>query len=454
MKPGLTEGVDFILIPDDAAVFLFQRYGGGPQFQRDCINLGTKVHPRLIISLYRVRIESFHCSNAQKSFDTSSTLSPSMNEGNSKWNTHFLSRHTSFNDAMDILALHYKVAHGVSSKNRHWIKVSDEEGSSLRKPRKSKLARILSFDVTDVTGDNWKFLRFPLQENLGTLLGDKECIQIIVETTGWQCPLDSDWPRANVLDSWRNNLQVGDIVDAQDKFKDWYTAEVLEVNTRAEAILIHFKGWRPTFNDRIFKHEFATRIKPAFSETFDRFRWKVGDIVELKVSENNGSDVDSEKNLPIWMNVTVAAVDLNQDRVQVSYLVEEKIKLLNKFSRLPAVKPVTCDDDKKSLKLPATEHSTTLPADAGETFQWVEILSDDICPRYTHVKREKVAKEESPTVANQKDAFASSMSMILSKPPATTYTSTYSRYDYYGDKNTRGDPPCAGECFTDTFHLD
>ena len=446
MKAGLTEGVDFILIPDDAAAFLFKRYGGGPQFQRDCINVGTKVNPRLIISLYRVRIESFHCTGKQTNYNTSSTFPLSMNEGKCEWNTHFLSRHTSFNDAMDILAMHYKVAHGVSSKTRHWIKISDEEGSSLSKPRKSKLARILSCDVTDVTDDNWKFLRFPVHEDLGSLLGDKECIQIIVETTHWQIPLDSDWPRANVLEGWRNKLQVGDIVDAQDKYKKWYTAEVLEVNASAEAIFIHFKGFSSSFNERVSKSELQKRIKPAFSETFDRFRWKVGDKVELKVSEENSSNIDSDNSAPIWMPVTVAAVDLIQDRVQVSYLMGNKIKLLTRYSRLPAVRPVTCDDDKKSLKLPAAGHSTTSPADAGETFQWVEILSDDICPQYTHVQPEKATEDKAPTVANQKDSFASSMSLILSKPPATAYTSSYSRYDYYGDKNTRGDPPCAGEC--------
>ena len=447
LKSGLTEGVDFILLPDDAAAFLFRRYGGGPHFQRDCINLGTKANPLLRISLYRVRIESIHCT-LQKTTDESSTVSPSTNEGKNKWNIHFLPRHTSFKDAMDVLAVHYKVSLALSSKTRYWIKLSDEESSAVSKPRKSKLARILSVDVTDVTDDKWKFLRHPVNENLGTLLGDNECIQIIVETTNYRNPYDSDWPRATILGSWRNNIEVGDVIDARDKFRQWYNADVLEVDDVSKSIVVHFKGWNASFNERIQRSDFETRIMPAFSETFDRFRWKAGDTVELKMCEGNKSAIDGETSSPIWLPVKVTAVDLIQDRIQVSYTMESKIKLLAKHSKPPAAGSITCDDDKKSLKLPSTEYSASLPADVGEVFQWEDILSDNICPHYTHTKADKVA-ETALTVTNHKENFASSMSVILSKPPTTAYTSNYNRYDYYGDKNIRGDPPCAGKCSAD-----
>ena len=386
-----------------------------------------------MVSVYRVRIESFHCDAHQ--------AVPVKDDKKSA--IHFLPRQTNFLDALDIIVAYYKENNRLLSNgsNRFWIKASDDEyNASLEsQPRSSKKSRILSPDITDITEDRWKYLRYPMNENLGTLLGNKECLQIIVETTSWKHPQECEWPRWDMLDKWKNNLQQGDVIDAQDKFKKWYISVVREVDPIHEVIVVHFKGWSSEFDEKISTRERHNRIRPAFTESFNRYNWKEGELVDVKISDDQTSSGTNAR--AVWMTARITAVDKAKERIQVTYKIEQKLQTLAQFNKLPAaVGPFTCDDDKKNLKLPAA--GTSLPADVGEEVLWFDVLSDDICPVYTHVQKNAVASVESATVTNHKDAFASSMSMIHNKPPPTY--ATYSRNDYYSERNTTGEPPVKG----------
>ena len=94
-------------------------------------------------------------------------------------------------------------------------------------------------------------------------------------------------PRQAVLQQWKRSLQVGDVVDAQDKKTNWYEAVVIAVHPNNNnnnnnnknvdikyspagsggsgmalpGLKVHFKGWSSQFDEEITPLDVERRIQ-------------------------------------------------------------------------------------------------------------------------------------------------------------------------------------------------
>jgi hypothetical protein len=74
-------------------------------------------------------------------------------------------------------------------------------------------------------------------------------------------------------------LEVGARLEAQDLYKNWYPARVVEVDDEDRDVLIHFEGWNQRHDEWI---EFESpRLRPALSEEKQDTRVKINNRVQL-----------------------------------------------------------------------------------------------------------------------------------------------------------------------------
>lgn len=385
------------------------------------MNAGTASNPIYKIDLYRVRLHSYLCNELNPT-----PVPVGSSEASKLTGVHFLPKQMDFQAAMDALKNYY----GIPSyyKSRYWLKGADDDDTKGLESKKIRNARILSADVTDADENNWKFIRYPIKAPIESLLGNREELQVIIECSGSIDPIDSRWPRASILNRWKENLREGDILDAMDTFKTWFTAQVLEVGTNQESIRIKYLSWSANFEEKIMRSDFPKRIKPAFTESFNRFLWKEGDVVEFRIGES--SDDASAKH--IWIPATITAVNTIEEKVQVVFDLAAKMRTLKKYSVVPKTSSMSDDDAYKKSIQPSTQ-----PVDSKDKVTaWVDILGDDVSPLHTHIKPKESTPVDPPT------NFTSNQTQ-LSKVYAKPVTSYYDRYDY-GEKHTRGEPPAPG----------
>lgn len=145
-------------------------------------------------------------------------------------------------------------------------------------------------------------MRAPASQALGT-----PNLLLLVEMPWADGLFPRDVKQERELLELRASLDVGDRCDAQDKFRDWFHAVVVEVRKKVDVeeakeldskwdevtdvdwegeeevdvLRMHFRGWAPKFDEFITRS--SPRLQPLYSRVPEwRSRIRVGDVVEVK----------------------------------------------------------------------------------------------------------------------------------------------------------------------------
>ena len=404
LRPGMVEGIDFVLLKKTSADVLFNAYTGGPRFIRHVINNGTAIAPIYQVSLYRVRVEAYRCD--------SDNPNPDSNDS-SRMLVRYFEKTTSYKNVVESLITCFGL-YIFKNAVRCWIK-EDEESSTeesavtmtdttlLRDSpsssdsevltdtisraegmgsKRARVGRLLTSEVTDRSGP-WKFVREDFECSIREVLGNSDCVRLILEVSPVRKPIALDWPRRILLEGWKDHLRVGDTFDACDRQQGrWYSAVAKEIAENGD-ISVHFKGWASKFDEVIPAADISEAIQPLYSKTVDRREWAVGDSIDYRVTASDAPKA-------VWIKAIIHAVDPASDRVEVMYSTEDRDQALKKFGG-PLTLPAVDDDVVKKLGGTVSTTTTTSATNAStssvERTVWCDILGEDICPVYTHTKK-------------------------------------------------------------------
>lgn len=115
---------------------------------------------------------------------------------------------------------------------------------------------------------------------------------------------------------WRQNLKVGDVVDARDSEKNWFDAEITEAEQAK--VKVHYRGWSPKW-DAWVDRDAEDELQPLFTMTENwRGTLEVGSAVEIKD--------DSDINKPLWYEGKVVQADSEKGLVQVKTVNNQRIE--------------------------------------------------------------------------------------------------------------------------------
>lgn len=198
---------------------------------------------------------------------------------------------------------------------RCWVKIEEETTSPFLNNGRTNTAnkeRKLTVDITDKDGP-WFYMRQTRGIYFADLLGEKlnQALEIIAEycDASFYNTYDSS-PRASFLNKWKENLRVGDVVDAMDKMGAWLEASVVQVYPN-ESVDVHFKGWSKNFDENISKADITMKVQPLYSKSKNwRDSLSEGDEVELNTGALAGKAA-------FWEIGTVMERDVGGGRVRV-----------------------------------------------------------------------------------------------------------------------------------------
>ena len=89
-----------------------------------------------------------------------------------------------------------------------------------------------------------------------------------------QPPVEAD----DVAQDWRDNLSVGDVIDAKDSEGRWFDSRVVEVDR--DRVKVHYNGWSWRWNTWVDRKDES--IQPHLTHTDDWRRLEVGDELEVR----------------------------------------------------------------------------------------------------------------------------------------------------------------------------
>lgn len=412
-KRGVVENKDYILLPEMTALILTKRYGGGPFFTREALNNGTALNPLIQIVMYPIRFEIYHI--------TKTNLIRSQ-EDQRYYKVRYFTKNEEFHTAAEGLRTFFEVG-GALYNVRYWLREPSSDGknqsqeiTTSNESKRARIGRMLTANQVYRDGE-WRYLHTKCRTKLRDVIGEKECIELMIESVGRTMPTPEDWPMYSVLEAWKSSLQVGDLIDCQDKGKKWYASIVKAVDEDGD-VHVHFLGWSTAFDEVIPAADRSHRIKCLHHESFDRISWEEENDIDVRVSDPDKKGV--------WIPGKIAEVDYVNERVQVKFSNKLRNDNLKKFM------PTAIDDDtlKKTSSLmdiddgEAGDESKTTEVD--DVLEWHDLYGDSICPFHTHT--------EAPVVRN---AYTS----ISSSSTYNNYRSS-SYYDY--DSNAKGSPVAPG----------
>ena len=438
MRRDAVEGRDYILLPNSFANMLLEKYGGGPPFPRKVLNVGQYYNPIYQVNLWPVRIEVYLCDRTQ----------PTPVQTDDRFKRRYFNKNMELDKVAEDLSSLFHV-HRHSSSTRYWLRDTPPDTSA---EEKKGTGRMLTCDVVDFDGD-WRFVRSDANRNIQEVLGERDCIELIIEVSTFRMARDADWPRFHQLEAWKQDLRVGDMVDVKDRKGKFYAAKILSIDEQRN-LMVHFFGWDESNDEKILASEINNRVAPLHGHSFDRSKWEEGNKVDLCLKDANDA--------PFWAVGTIIGTDPKTDKVEVMVEAKDKADALKKkasststATRTTGASASLYDDDdeiddfdidddaakKKKLQQQqlitdgaaaeskAADAAVTTPAAAEEenTRVWVDIYGDTVAPQYTHTP----ALRSSSSTAYGGGYYGTS-----------SLYSSYNSISY--DRHTKGTPPVAG----------
>jgi len=363
LKKGMTEKEHYVFVPLAVYELLRLWYGGGPTFCRDAITVGEGSHAIVQIELYPLEFKVYQ-SDPQGEPDPS---------------TEFLilfGKKTLAKEIRQQLCTQFKL---VPEEVRVWVK-TEVDDSEMR-------------DENEDPEETWKMVdENDLNESLEQLRlhsGMKLLLLLEVKTAG--CFPRSRSVSADELmeseppENWKDQLKVGDLVDAMDSDQKWFESVIIEIKgTKAK---VHFKGWSSKWDSYLDIQ--SASIQYLHTKTP---KWRIfqeGDEIEIR----------SEGEPPRWYDGKVLQVDKKAQKIHVKASSEKG------FTR------------------------------------WVEINGEEICPSGTHIKKKAITSQGQVTPSKRLSNGAISHG-VAGGTGGGARTSTYN--GWYGRGNTSGNPPMKG----------
>ena len=135
--------------------------------------------------------------------------------------------------------------------------------------------------------------------------------------------------REKAIKTWRENLQVGDKIDALDTSWNvsytpkWYEAVITKIvgndRYKNKKYYVHFQGWKPRFNEFIPIN--SERIQPIFSKTTN---WRTKIVKNSKVEIRKFKPKHGRPNFTLWVKGKVKKIKGNVDSITCQLLVSSE----------------------------------------------------------------------------------------------------------------------------------
>ncbi len=313
MKRDLAEYEDYVLLPEDVYSLLESWYDGGPRLPRSVIARGIGPNVNICVELWPLHVHIYlckqsgapeRCSTAEILVSRNITLSqlrsnilgrvspPCGSETRVSLRVRPLDNTGAMEARMDTKNVKRRLSSSQTkaksyvspvakpmSNEAEWMEIEHNANSGSSSPSYP--------DEGDGSNDEWHIVApSMMQQKLDTVLADDGLLDIaaLVEV---RSPPDEEFPRDHIVNKWREELKVGDLVDALDMDGKWYESVVREINPDDSTVCVHYKGWQSKW-DAPFKTS-SPDIQPLHTHTEDW--WKsvvVGSQVEVVIREPDG----------------------------------------------------------------------------------------------------------------------------------------------------------------------
>ena len=298
LKPGLFEGQDYVLIPEKTGQFLISKYKATSNtFIRKVINVGSKENKLLQIELYPIELYFYICTKDKPTVGSNDT--PKLMLVSKKYEVStFIAAQKQGKMTMQV---------------RFWLKCPD---ISTAAKAGSLGGRLMVSDVTDRDGP-WLYMRYIHGAKFGDLLVDEHLrLEAIVELYEPAIvSVRNDYlPRASLLNAWKKDINVGDVIDFEDGLK-WHEAIVTKVSEEGN-LSVHLIGWGAGLDKTINKVDIIARVEPLHTKTED-WRENLGTTADDSVPVVVDINVEEPGFVAHWLTGTVEEVDLPNLRAKV-----------------------------------------------------------------------------------------------------------------------------------------
>eukprot|EP01033_Poteriospumella_lacustris_P003541 gene3549-2587_t len=252
MRRGLVAERDYVLLPQECAKRLLSQYGGGPSFPRK-VKFADDFDDRWMeADLWPVRVNLYLC---DRTHPTPAPYGPTCKQH------YFPSRMTLEEAVEDVERLVFGLFHiDTNTPTRYWLR----ETPPTPKATNIGMGRRLTNDVVEWDGD-WHELWPGNNRLMKDIRGDSDCVELIVEVANPQPP---DWPRSHRLQTWKQGLRVGDMIDACDEQRKFAfaAATVIHVNVAGDLVVRYWAGGK---DEWILAKDCAQCIAPLHSHSRD-----------------------------------------------------------------------------------------------------------------------------------------------------------------------------------------
>ncbi|KUF75997.1 hypothetical protein AM587_10003692 [Phytophthora nicotianae] len=157
------------------------------------------------------------------------------------------------------------------------------------------------------------------------LPNENQCHQLLVESkfeaghggelTDWRCGRFY----SDILEnSWRFELEIGQLVDALDTDKRWYESRI--VDTGAAYVKVHYRGWTSKWDEWLRRT--SERLAPLHTKVSNWRDFQLGDEILV------GSELPG-KRYPEWRAARVTACAIEDGSLQIEVNVDGKKKWMD-----------------------------------------------------------------------------------------------------------------------------
>lgn len=148
-------------------------------------------------------------------------------------------------------------------------------------------------------------------ESVSDLCDSGETACLMLEVKGKET---GTFPRdvAVVKSTWREDLKVGDLLDAQDHAEqNWYESQVTE--RTGDVIKLHFFGWEPKFDEKFNIVEEPARLQPLNTKVKFWRDFRVNDDIEMR----HWRDMEFKRGGFDWELVRIDSIDREKKEMDV-----------------------------------------------------------------------------------------------------------------------------------------
>ena len=289
LAKNITQNQHYILVPAQAWEKLVAWYGGGPSLPRKVVAQGE--NRTLIVELYpaRFRVVRADADGNPIQIEESDLADPSSGD----YQCLYFNKDATPAMIMTATCAAFKVFKHAS---RLWVSQT-------------------------LNSDDWRLMGS--KESVSDLCsgGEEACLMLECksEDTG-AFPRDM----AVVKAAWRDDIKVGDKLDAQDHEENkWYESRV--ESRDGNKIKVHFFGWQPKFDEEFDIGLEPARLMPLNTKVKFWRDFRVNDIIEMRRWKNMGWNPGRSRHEYDWQLVKIDSLD-RENRTLTVYFKSDPAK--------------------------------------------------------------------------------------------------------------------------------